>query len=105
MHELKPEFLSTLNQFISNYIKYTLPTRFSDISIKNENSYLAINYKLKIYDSFSNNYLINIQKLFKKLYLRRDTEFYKYIIGQINQEVSLIFKTYFPNIEILTNQY
>ena len=106
MHELKPEFVSVLNQFISNYIKYTLPTCFSDISIKNENSYLAINYKLKIYDSFSNNYLINIQKLFKKLYLRRDTEFYKYIIGQINQEVSLIFKTYFPNIEnVLTNQY
>ena len=98
MIKLKPEFVSVLNQFISSNIKYNLPTFFTNVYIKHEDSYLNIYYELQkgfIGCNF-NNYIYNIQDGMKKLYFRTDTPVYHSIIGLINYQITSIFKNYFP---------
>ncbi len=98
MIKLKPEFVSVLNQFISSNIRYNLPTFFTNVYIKHEDSYLNIYYELKkeyIGANF-NNHINNIQNLFKILYYRIDTPVYYNIAGRINSEINAIFKNYFP---------
>ena len=100
--------LFALNEYISNKVKYTLPNFFKEVSIRHENLYLAINYMLKKETNyyFLNSYLNTIQKAFKNLYFNTNRRTYRGFISLINEQVLLIFKTFFPDDEkILIEEY
>ena len=87
--KLHPIVLSALNEYISNNVKYTLPIFFNEVSIKHENLYLAIYFKLKkeIYDSYLNKYLDIINISYKKLYFNTNAQIYRKAINEIHQHV------------------
>ena len=92
-------FLSALNEYISQKIKFTLPIFFKNVSVEHKNKYLAINYNLKkeIYYFSLNNYFNSMQKLLKNLYFKNDAESYRRVASPINRLILDMFSEFFRN--------
>ena len=90
-------FLSALNEYISQSIKFTLPRFFKNINVEHKSQYLAINYELKkeIYFSSLDSYLNTMQKLLKSLYFKTDSESYRNVAGPINRLILDMFNEFF----------
>ena len=92
-------FLSALNKYISQDIKFSLPIFFKNINVEHKSQYLAINYELKkeIYYSSLNSYLNSIQKLLKSLYFKADSESYRNVAGPLNRLILDMFSEFFKD--------
>ena len=106
--KLSPLLIVSLNDYISQNLKFTLPIFFKSAKIGQELSYLGINYYLKkeIYEASLIRYLTSIQRFFKYLYFTNDPLCFKDSATRINELVLNIFEIYFPDeVKTLTKEY
>ena len=106
--KLSPLLIASLNDYISQNLKFTLPIFFKSAKIGHQLSYLGINYYLKkeIYEASLIRYLTSIQTYFKKLYFINDPYHFKNAATTINEFILKIFEIYFPDeVKTLTKEY
>ncbi len=106
--KLSPLLIASLNDYISQNLKFTLPIFFKSAKIDQQLNYLGINYYLKkeIYEASLIRYLTSIQTYFKKLYFINDPYHFKNAATTINEFILKIFEIYFPDeVKTLTKEY